>query len=98
MLKALFAFFDSHPSSYFVVALAPTVLFAAAIGREAWLGQRRLPGRSTASRYAGLVFALAILVVLFAWRWPFLLSATEFTSDESQQIAAARTLELDPVF
>ncbi|MEO6003882.1 MAG: hypothetical protein ABIZ04_05040 [Opitutus sp.] len=43
---------------------------------------------------SSLLFALILLV----WRWPFLVSATEFDPDESQIIAGSITLTHDPVF
>lgn len=40
----------------------------------------------------------AMLAVLAAWRWPFLISPAEFNPDESQLAAGAITLLHDPVF
>ena len=45
-------------------------------------------------------FAERLLEDLFllAWRWPFLLQASEYNPDESQLLAGALTLTRDPVF
>lgn len=96
MLKLLFDWFDAHPQSYWLMAGFPTLFL---------LGWTYVNGRTTAD--AGAVsarhdrrdvgFVLILLVVLFAWRWPFLLSADEFNPDESQFIAGAITLRGDPL-
>lgn len=92
MLKQLFAFFDANAWAYWTLAAIPAVVLAAwTIAGFAWSGpKRRRPG--------DIAFALLLLVVLFAGRWPLLLNAREVSSDESQLIAAALTLRHDPVF
>lgn len=42
--------------------------------------------------------AALVLLVLLAWRWPALVSPEEYNPDESQLIAGALTLAVDPVF
>ena len=49
------------------------------------------------AKHRAVVSALLVFAVLLAWRWPFLLSADEYNPDESQLIAGALTLPLDPV-
>ncbi len=64
----------------------------------AWLLVRVRPGRADAGRAGDWTVAVAMLAVLAAWRWPFLLSPAEFNPDESQLAAGAITLLHDPVF
>lgn len=49
-------------------------------------------------RITGLVAAGFALLALGAWRWPALVSPEEYNPDESQLIAGALTLAVDPVF
>lgn len=92
MLKSFFYWSDTHPSSYWIIALIPTLIWAG------WIAYR-FRKNSTRVRGERILFALLILGVLIAWRWPFLLSATELGNpDESQLVAGAITLKTDPVF
>src|SRR4051794_23955123 len=92
MLKSLFEWFDAHAESYWIVATLPTLVLllwsAGAFWRQA---------EPASSRKREALFAFLILAVLLAWRWPFLLSADEYNPDESQLIAGAITLRIDPV-
>lgn len=92
MLKVLFEWFDTHAQSYWVIATIPTLVLAAWM---AWQIFDAPPPDDRKSRR--IVFAVLVLFVLFAWRWPFLLSADEYNPDESQLIAGAMTLRLDAV-
>ena len=95
MLKALFVWLDGHPGSYWVIALGPTLLLFvqiySAVRQES--AGRAGPRHATAWHDAAVLF-----LFLFAWRWPFLLVASEFNPDESQLIAGTITLAHDPVF
>ncbi len=94
MLITLFQWLDSHPASYWAGAAVPTLLllaWAAAAARREIAGRPARPERPAFT-------ALLLLVVLLAWRWPFLFSATEYNPDESQFIAGGITLTHDPVF
>src|SRR3954470_24047703 len=93
MLKTLFGWFDTHPHSYWVIALIPSLFLVGWIANA----PRRDPATKTQSRRQEILFALLVLGVLLAWRWPFLLSADEYNPDESQLIAGAITLRIDPV-
>jgi hypothetical protein len=92
MLKTLFEWFDTHGQSYWIIAAVPTLLL---LIWTAWGATREPDAKS--SRRNELFFALLVLGVLLAWRWPFLLSADEYNPDESQLIAGAITLRVDPV-
>lgn len=95
MLKALFEWLDGHYDSYWILAFGPTLLLGAvicgALRGETSVGPA--PKRGI-HRWDALV----LFVFLFAWRWPFLLIATELNPDESQFISGAITLAHDPVF
>lgn len=91
MLHSLFSLLDTHPDIYWSLAwLAMALLLAWALAPQFPATAARL--RSPA--FGGLTIALALL----AWRWPWLLAATEFNPDESQIIAGAMALARDPVF
>lgn len=79
-----------QPLAQVLPALVLTLAAAAAL---VWTAFRPESGRA---REAG--FALLILLVLAAWRWPALYSPVEFNPDEGQMIAGALTLFRDPVF
>lgn len=89
MLRSLFLWLDTHAWSYWAVALAVT---AAYLGWLAWSLHR------AERRPAPWADALALAAMLVAWRWPWLLLATELNPDESQLLAGALTLAHDPVF
>jgi hypothetical protein len=94
MLKALFNWLDHHPNSYWLAAIASILLLAA------WVVSALRADASPAPRKPESRFwaALVLLIPVLAWRWPFLLSATEYNPDESQIIAGVITLTQDPVF
>ncbi len=95
MLKAFFYWSDTHPASYWFIAGVPTLIW---LGWIAW-GLWRDPDRVARPRLERALFAALLFSVLFAWRWPFLLSAQELGNpDESQLVAGAITLKHDPVF
>lgn len=82
-----------QPLTQIVAAL---VLTLAAVGWMLFLIRR--PEWHTPTRTRAMVFALVILVVLVAWRYPPLLSPAELNPDESQLAAGALTLAEDAVF
>lgn len=82
-----------QPLTQPVAALALTL---AAVGWMLFLIRR--PAWHGANRTREAVFALVILLVLLAWRWPALFSPAELNPDESQLAAGALTLANDPVF
>lgn len=92
MLKVLFEWFDAHPHSYWIIALLPTCFLL--LWSSGWF-PRESPAGETRKREA--LYGLLLLVVLLAWRWPFLLCADEYNPDESQLIAGALTLRVDPI-
>lgn len=92
MLKFLFEWLDSHPASYWAIAAVPTTVLLGWTGRAIVRADER-----SESRRNDLLFTLVLFAVLLAWRWPFLLSADEYNPDESQLIAGALTLRVDPV-
>ena len=94
MLKVLFNWLDHHPDSYWLAAIASLLLLAA------WIVSALRADASPAPRKPESRFwaALVLLIPVLAWRWPFLLSATEYNPDESQIIAGVITLTKDPVF
>lgn len=93
MLPRVFDWLDYHPSVYWVIAAAGTLALTA------WImaGIRTDRAGPPAARREW-VFGLLLLLFLLAWRWPFLLCASEYNPDESQFIAGAMTLARDPVF
>jgi hypothetical protein len=91
MLKLLFEWFDTHAQSYWIIAAIPTLLLLTWSVRLIW---RNNP-EWVRSKRQEVFFALLVLAVLMAWRWPFLLSADEYNPDESQLIAGAITLQAD---
>ena len=95
MLKFIFEWLDLHPGSYWILALAPTLLLVA---RLVVLIAREFRGPEVPPRGAAWRDALVLFLFLLAWRWPFLLAANEFNPDESQLTAGAMTLAHDPVF
>jgi hypothetical protein len=94
MLKALFDWLDHHPDFYWLAAVASLLPLAAWIV-SALRADAGPDPRKPESRFWT---ALVLLIPVLAWRWPFLLSATEYNPDESQIIAGVITLIKDPVF
>ncbi len=95
MLKGFFQWSDTHPASYWLIATVPTLLWLGWIAHGLWRNHASRP----VPRKKNVAFALLLFGVLLAWRWPFLLSATELGNpDESQLVAGAITLSHDPVF
>lgn len=92
MLKSFFTWLDVHVASYWIVAAIPTLLL---LTWSVWLIRRH--SESALRKRDGFFFALLVLFVLLAWRWPFLLCADEYNPDESQLIAGAITLQTDPI-
>jgi hypothetical protein len=94
MLKALFHWLDHHPNSYWLAAMASILLLAAWIVSALRADANPNRGKPESRFWTALVLLMPVL----AWRWPFLLSATEYNPDESQIIAGVITLTKDPVF
>lgn len=94
MLKSLFQWLDFHPGSYWLLALAGSLLL---VGRLLVLIRQDARGMPAARR-ADWRDAAVLLLFLLAWRWPFLLIAHELNPDESQLLAGAQALAHDPVF
>lgn len=91
MLRSLFTWLDSNSWFYWAVALGAT-LAAAAMSWRQWR-------RDTPETRKELVLEAAVwLGFLLAWRWPWLLIATELNPDESMFAAGALTLARDPIF
>jgi hypothetical protein len=93
MFSALFEWLDRHPAAYWCVAVPVTGLVLS----RAW-GAGSSAADPAANRRALAGDALALVGLLFAWRWPFLFWSGDFNLDESQLIAGAITLTHDPVF
>ncbi|HET7535375.1 MAG TPA: hypothetical protein VFJ90_02915, partial [Candidatus Didemnitutus sp.] len=94
MLKAVFFWLDSHPASYWWFALAGTVPLAMRLVAAV----RDTSAPRATDRSDVWLDALALMLFLLAWRWPFLLVAHEFNMDESQFIGGTLGLARDPVF
>ena len=93
MLKLFFGWLDAHPSVYWTILAIPTGALVAIVVTALWRERTdKKPGRFD------LLFIIASVAFLMAWRWPFLLESREFNPDESQLIAGAITLTHDPVF
>ncbi|GAB1488558.1 hypothetical protein MASR2M8_10030 [Opitutaceae bacterium] len=93
MLKASFAWLDTHPWAYWLIVAPPTI----ACLLQAWHALRRKPAAQE-SPWTDLRYDLLMFGVLLAWRWPFLFAAQAFNPDESHLIAGALTLARNPVF
>jgi hypothetical protein len=90
MLLSLFSTLDSHPWIYSAIAWPATLALVV------WaLAPLIRPETRPCSLWCS---ALVIGSMLLAWRWPWLLAATEFNPDESQLIAGAMALARDPIF
>ncbi len=94
MLKFLFDWWDHHPDSYWLMVAGPTLLLFAWALIPIRESLRRQPDKVKSWIWSGLV----VFLFLFAWRWPWLLSAHGLNPDESQHVAGALTLAVDPVF
>ena len=94
MLEPLLTWLDAVPARYWTCAwLALAAVVASAVA--AWWR----PGERAARWNAPWVFVLLIGVALFAFRWPVLMdNQPDLNPDESQIIAGALTLRVDPVF
>src|SRR5262245_60370467 len=94
MLKTVFLWLDAHPGSYWWLAIAGTLPLVARLVATL----RSSPAPDADDRRSRWLDALALLCVLLAWRWPFLLVAHEFNMDESQFIGGTLALARDPAF
>jgi hypothetical protein len=95
MLRFVFEWLDLNPGSYWLPALAASLVLFARLGLRI---AREFRGPVAAPRLPGWGDALVLFLFLLAWRWPFLFVAYEYNPDESQMIAGALTLAHDPVF
>jgi hypothetical protein len=93
MFRDLFTWLDEWRYFYWVASLLSEILLAGWVVAR-FRDRASLRPSDDSKFYAGILF----FAVLFAGRWPFLLSATEYNPDESQIIAGAITLTRDPVF
>jgi len=85
---AFFRWFDAHPATYWWVLAIPSAILA----WELVAGLRRDPD-AAAGKVAGFdwKFAVLVLAVLLAWRWPPLFVHQHLNPDESVFIAGALT-------
>jgi hypothetical protein len=95
MLKPLFVWLDQHPPIYWVIVALPTVFFVIWTLFPIFRRSRSDPTQR-ADRW--LLATGLIGLFLFAWRWPWLLSAEDLGPDESQHVAGVLTLARDPLF
>ena len=85
-MKPLFQWLDSHPGVYFPLATAASFIFLLWLVRE-----RQRHGNN--SRTAGdLVAGGLMLIMLLAWRWPYLLDPNPLNPDEAHLLTGALTL------
>jgi hypothetical protein len=94
-MLTLFRWLDQNSWSYWAISGVPTILLVICLVRtlRARDGLGPLEPRRVDWRYA-----LLMLVVLFAWRWPWLYEPMDLNPDESWFLAGALTLRHDPVF
>jgi hypothetical protein len=92
-MRAVFEWLDAHPDFYWIPAVTATLLLMGWI-----LLGLRAADREKSFRQSDWLSAGLLLLFLAAWRWPFLLCASEYNPDESQYIAGAMALKHDPVF
>ena len=89
---ALLTWAGEHPQSYFW--LAGSVIVAALALAVVPL----IRGNPDSVKRHDWAWGLAILAIFIAGRWPTFVLPRELNEDESQNIAGARALTLDPVF
>jgi hypothetical protein len=93
MLLRLLTWLDSAPAHYWIVAWAAFAGFAALAFAVFLFPRERAWWQHPA------VLGAAMLIVLFAFRWPVLFDNRQYPDpDESQFIAGALTLRHDPLF
>ncbi len=93
MLRDFLETMAIHPWLYWAGAGPVTAIYLLRVFRPAW---RAAAGGEAIGSVAGEAAWIGLL--LLAWRWPWLLVPVEFNPDESQLIAGALTLRVDPVF
>jgi len=99
MLEGLTGWLDAEKWRFWFVALTATA---------AWMAIVIAPWRRTAtgpeqagaseSRWHTIVWLAATMILLLAWRWPYLLGPHILNLDEAQMLAGAITLKQFPVF
>ncbi len=93
MMKAMFRWLDGHPWCYWLLAGCSLLL----LGRWVLVAWRRRDQESRGPQ-SEWGFALLMLAVILAWRWPPTLAPYEFNPDEAQIVTGALTLQQDAVF
>lgn len=92
MLLRLFLWVDSHPLVYVWLVAAAVGLMATTL-HWAW---ERTGGEPSPRRDRAVAFVF--LLLLLAWRWPFLLDPAPLNPDEPAFVAGALTLQNEPAF
>ncbi len=88
MIKALFRWLDAHPGSYWLILAVPSAML---VGMLVAGWRRGEEADRDGHRGFDWRFALLLLAVLLAWRWPPLLGIRDLNPDESLLIAGALT-------
>lgn len=93
MFSSLLQWLDASPVHYWLVAWSAFGCVVGLAVASFFLPRRRVWWRHPA------IFAAALLITLFAFRWPTILDNRQYVDpDESQLIAGAMTLQHDPIF
>jgi hypothetical protein len=87
---------DQHPQFYWVIGGTVLALFLIVLLRDTL--NSKPPRPKPGVFISDAMFFVGVVLVLLAWRWPYLCAQHELSPDESQQIAGAITLLRDPVF
>ncbi len=91
MIDDILWWLDGSPARYWSVAWF-TFAVCLVLAWRPWAEE------ISASYLESVTFALALLICLFAFRWPILFVPSHLNVDESQMIAGVFTLRHDPVF
>lgn len=91
MLSAFISWLDAARWHFWLVGFAGTALWS-------WTVLRNEPDSPRGRRAAWLLWTLASIVMMMAWRWPYFVGPAILNPDEAQIIAGAITLKSYPVF
>lgn len=99
MLHGLIDWLDAEKWRFWMVALSATAVWLVVVVAP-WHRSRTESGPPAAStnRLETVLWSASTLLLLLAWRWPYLVGPSLLNPDESQMIAGAITLKEFPVF
>ncbi|MGH8018817.1 MAG: hypothetical protein ACREIA_11075, partial [Opitutaceae bacterium] len=98
MFEGLIFWLDAEKWLYWLVALIATAAWIAAVIAPVKQRKGAVLPRSLESGWQTLLWFIITIVLLLAWRWPYIVGPHILNPDESQMIAGAITLKEFPVF